>query len=400
MPKEVVTAPTENQQVVYDLIKQFENVLDVFIRDERYAHYCDDIGIVHGRHRVLNGRHYPIFKTAVDYTRFLRYGMSFDAHLQHDIDVWYETIHTASKPIVQHLMLRLLVVLRYNRFVWKPGIAHGSIESWGDPNDAGRPYAWNLASSLSHGSRISIVVPKATHDGFRKWLTCGAMGYGNSLVYHRWFGVSTHSGKPVWTDHGADVDEAKGASTGAYGLDIGMGAVGQPSPIDGRVITEDGSCGHLLFYESNVTNLGSLFSPKKYKIIMIGIEASGPSGSAPDLYGSSHGTGGEQNGTGVSVYWHKNDGANNYVGMDSLPGGNIQARDVPAKYGGMVVQITASMDELKGLYQRSRSMGRVRELLEYVPASDGTRTGVSLDDWVVVGSHDPVLLGSESDEDS
>jgi hypothetical protein len=163
------------------------------------------------------------------------------------------------------------------------------------------------------------------------------------------------------------VDESKKKmNTGAYGIDLGMGKLGGPSPIRGRNITDDSSCGHLYIYESNVTNLGSFFNPEKYKVMMIGIEACY---SGNDLFGSSHGTGQEQNGTGVGIYWHQNmTGKNrNCIGMDNLPGGNEGPAQVPAKYGGMVVRNLAPMDHLRvkaNEYARSGWSG----LLRWVPA--------------------------------
>jgi hypothetical protein len=319
--------------------------------------------------------------------------MTFQQHMQYDIDIWYETLMHAVANVKQHVLYRIFTVLRYSDFRYRPGNGEG----FGDYTQPGDPWKWNLASALSHGSRVCIIVPKTReYNGFRNWLTCGQMkrGFSDCAIPHRWGGISTHSAEPVMVNGRVDVKEKKGGHLGgAYGMDLMMGGV---SPIHGRNYLEDGLNGHLFFYESNCYSVGPFFERKTYKIIMIGIEASGPVGGG-DLFGSVHGTGQEQRGTGVSLYWHKNEDGGNPIGMDSLLGGNLRPEDLPAKYCGMIVHLTRTLRQMRQLAQQPHG-DKFRQMLEYVPSQHLEGNPPEL----ILGQNQGELLHSveEPDEDS
>jgi len=169
------------------------------------------------------------------------------------------------------LLKRIFTVLHFGGLMsfLKMG-SSGGYSPWAD---SGLP----LAGVLARGGRFTIQIPAGTGDTFFNWLQ-GT----DKIIEKNQRGGATHNIKPIkdFSQHKhighnrfLRIDEGHGATAGLghihYGVNVGMGGVGNYNPISGNKIASDGEHGHIyVFYEAPTDDLpGGL---------LIGIEGSAP----------------------------------------------------------------------------------------------------------------------------
>lgn len=345
MPK--IEVPSPEMQTLIRRLRRCERRIPnpSFTPDE-----LSRIGVIaFNRCSAVTANPWPQFNSYKAHVWFLWYGMTFPQALQYDIDMWKQTYRDMSAER-RRIIARLFTVLRYSTLTWsptsrnkfaRPELARGS-------NRQNFLWNWPLASAMSHASRIIIRIPPYGHtpadrDRFWLWLTNNRVG---QEIFPR---VSTHgcerTGFGLMSRDVQDpLVERKGKSDAVfhrgnhYGMNIAVG--GRVPQVDmtptKNAVTNEGSgaFGHIIFCyrQPKSNNCGYL---------MVGIEASGP--HADDQFGSGHGWGGEQNGSGLGLYWHHSDV--NIFGMDNIAMSEGPGY-LPAKYDGIHIRKMPRLNDL------------------------------------------------------
>lgn len=149
----------------------------------------------------------------------------------------------------------------------------GSFGGYSPWADSGLP----LAGVLARGGRFTIQIPAGTGDKFFNWIQ-GT----DKIIENNQRGGATHNIKAIkeFSKHKhighnrfLRIDEGHGATAGLghvhYGVNVGMGGVGNFNPISGNRIAADGEHGHIYVFYLPPTDLlaGGL---------LMGIEGSAP----------------------------------------------------------------------------------------------------------------------------
>lgn len=221
-----------------------------------------------------------------------------------DVAMWYGTLENSSS-LKKEVIKRVLTTLYYGGLMYK---RNGVWQKWSESDVP-------IVSSISHGGRVVIQLP-AGNNGFWRWLWADMEPEGRKGATH---GLS-YVKVPI--DIGGRrkyVKEDKLSTLGGFfssnhfGINIGVGGVGNINPFSGVTIQEDGCHGHLYikYLQPSATGCGA---------VMIGCEGSapldrydGPGTFASDQTGHKHtfGASGKFSPTGGKKWkereWH-NDG--------------------------------------------------------------------------------------------
>ncbi|MCK4606390.1 MAG: hypothetical protein KAU35_03725 [candidate division Zixibacteria bacterium] len=201
-----------------------------------------------------------------------------DEGQQYDLDVamWYGAFKKSPVDI-KGLLARIFGILAYGGLLFKDG--DGVWKRWSD-------YDIPLAAALSHGGRVMIQLPESDNEDFWHWL------WGNVPVQTRF--AATHGvlflptpedGLP--DNQSKQIKEVKkNHNVRQYGVNIGMGGIGNINPWSGVKIDAIGEHGHLYI---------GYRAPSR---TMVGVLLVGCEGSAPiDMYrGGLHGFAKDQTG--------------------------------------------------------------------------------------------------------
>jgi len=166
---------------------------------------------------------------------------------------------------------RIFTVLHFGGLIsfMKMG-SSGGYSPWAD---SGLP----LAGVIARGGRFTIQIPAGTGDTFFNWIQ-GT----DKIIEKNQRGGATHNikainemskHKHIGHNRFLRIDEGHGATAGLghihYGVNVGMGGVGNHNPISGNIIAADGEHGHIyVFYLPPTDKLAGG--------LLMGIEGSAP----------------------------------------------------------------------------------------------------------------------------
>lgn len=170
------------------------------------------------------------------------------------------------------LLKKIFTVLHFGGLIsfLKMGKDGGGYSPWAD---SGLP----LAGVLARGGRFTIQIPAGTGDTFFNWLQGS-----DKIIEKNTRSNATHNIKPIEEvekhkhighNRFLRINEGHGTFAGAgkthYGVNVGMGGVGNFNPISGNKIAADGEHGHIyIFYKAPSAEL--------HGGLLIGIEGSAP----------------------------------------------------------------------------------------------------------------------------
>ena len=203
-----------------------------------------------------------------------------------DADIWRETLNkgVSIEPGKRQLIENLFKIMRFG------GVYVRSSRNAGD----WAPFPYAIASLFSHGGRVMVQLPKLdafeiAGQSFWQWFTAGCTNIIQRVGTHS---VSDLGDNPQYLTGGVlkYVVEKSGLKYGAkqyfsgsralgdrgsYGVNIALGGYGNSSIASNRVLTDDGSCGHMYIYYMPATQT-------KVGCMMIGLE-----GDAPGCWGDT-----------------------------------------------------------------------------------------------------------------
>ena len=294
----------------------------------------------------VSHRNWPTFDDPEEFIGWLT-RLPFQDHIVYDVDMWDATLRQDDGRGT--ILKKVFTLLRWGRLQFSPS---GSGASWGD--GTWHDWVFPICTALSHGSRIIIVLPPKASTEFDLWDWI-SHGYpiGGGILFDRGkFGFSGSTHAVAIDKNQQNTKEVKfqpnpfkkafnlsAVFTGYnFGMNLPLGGNGRQGPVGkGTLVDCSGRHGTMLFQYQPPTwdKNGSL---------QIGVEASGP--GMPDQFGSGHGHGAEQNGTGVSLYWHT---SGKVKGMDRTPGCPAL---IPAKYDGMRILNVRELSFYEGMFKQ------------------------------------------------
>jgi hypothetical protein len=209
-----------------------------------------------------------------------------DEQFRMDTAMWYGACDNGSpEPRKVHVVRRLFLTMQ-RAGLW---VRHASGGEWSQYKDDDIP----LAAAISHGGRVLIQLPKATEGGhgYWNWLWGGNTAFKDTqrraAATHGHDDLSTSKHQrlainiqiqgfqgniPPRTKY---IKETGGALAGIksrgdhYGINIGVGGMGNQNPYSGRVVNDGGEHGHLYIYYAPPTN-------DKHGAVLFGCEDSAP----------------------------------------------------------------------------------------------------------------------------
>lgn len=297
--------------------------------------------------------------------------------LELDIAMWYGTIQKTPEPMKTFLK-RMFTTIHYGGILYKSRANNNPWKPWAQMPGNPRP---PLASTMSHGGRILIQLPKGITDSinFFNWLTNGITfesGIGQQFATH---GVSK-LGTPValYNQRKKYVKEVSGTGVALSNVgnhkrkNVGIGGPGNRNPWTRNLIVSNGEHGQLYLYS---------WPPTKDSVgaIMLSLESEAPGKTGQTGHGHGAGATSEEFCATGGPKWKLND-KDAQKGFMEMPGSDIQER-----YDGAIIDLIGREDGREIIRIKTQAANFDMEWLVLDPELPLAMAGASL----IINDSDP-----------
>lgn len=261
--------------------------------------------------------------------------------LELDVAMWYGTIQQSPEPMKTFLK-RMFTTIHWGGLLYKSR-PNGAWRMWSQmPIPVTNPLSPQcpLASTMSHGGRILIQLPKelTVSQDFFNWMTNGIAfesGIGQQFATH---GVSRLSVPTALLQHRQKFLKEEHGKTTAFAnvgnhkrKNVGIGGPGNVNPWTGIQIAADGNHGQLYLYS---------WPPTKTSVgaIMLSLESEAPGRTGQTGHGHGAGASSEEFCATGGPKWKINP-------QDALMGFmEMPSSDINERYDGMIIDLIGAED--------------------------------------------------------